>query len=57
MNIKDYQTVTELKPSDIFILNGVNGTKTITADSLATALNGLLNSRNRANISIENGTD
>lgn len=38
MNIKDYQTLTDLQPGDIFLFNGANGTKTITWDALMECL-------------------
>lgn len=45
MKITDYEKVQELAASNIFLLDGPNGTKTITADALAKALIGLLSSK------------
>ena len=41
MKITDYEKVQALAASNIFLLDGPNGTKTITADALAKALIGL----------------
>lgn len=45
MKITDYEKVQELAASNIFLLDGPNGTKTIAADALAKALIGLLSSK------------
>ena len=45
MKITDYEKVQALAASNIFLLDGPNGTKTITADALAKALIGLLSSK------------
>ena len=45
MKITDYEKVQELEASNIFLLDGPNGTKTIAADALAKALIGLLSSK------------
>lgn len=45
MKITDYEKVTALAASNIFLLDGPNGTKTIAADALAKALIGLLSSK------------
>lgn len=45
MKITDYEKVRELLASNIFLLDGPNGTKIITADDLAKALIGLLSSK------------
>lgn len=45
MKITDYEKVQALAASNIFLLDGPNGTKTIAADALATALIGLLSSK------------
>lgn len=45
MKITDYEKVQALAASNIFLLDGPNGTKTIAADALAKALIGLLSSR------------
>lgn len=45
MKITDYEKVQELAASNIFLLDGSNGTKTIAADALAKALIGLLSSK------------
>lgn len=45
MKITDYEKVRELLASNIFLLDGPNGTKTIAADALAKALIGLLSSK------------
>lgn len=45
MKITDYEKVQELAASNIFLLDGPNGTKTIVADALAKALIGLLSSK------------
>lgn len=45
MKITDYEKVQELAASNIFLLDGPNGTKTIAADVLAKALIGLLSSK------------
>lgn len=45
MKITDYEKVQALAASDIFLLDGSNGTKTIAADALAKALIGLLSSK------------
>lgn len=45
MKITDYERVQELAASNIFLLDGPNGTKTIAADALAKALIGLLSSK------------
>ena len=42
MKITDYEKVQALAASNIFLLDGPNGTKTIAADALAKALIGLL---------------
>ena len=44
MKITDYEKVQSLAASNIFLLDGPNGTKTIAADALAKALIGLLSS-------------
>ena len=45
MKITDYEKVQALAASNIFLLDGPNGTKTIAADALAKALIGLLSSK------------
>lgn len=45
MKITDYEKVQALATSNIFLLDGPNGTKTIAADALAKALIGLLSSK------------
>ena len=45
MKITDYEKVQELAASNIFLIDGPNGTKTIAADALAKALIGLLSSK------------
>lgn len=45
MKITDYEKVQALAASNIFLLDGSNGTKTIAADALAKALIGLLSSK------------
>ena len=45
MKITDYEKVQALAASNIFLLDGPNGTKTITADALAKAFIGLLSSK------------
>lgn len=45
MKITDYERVQALAASNIFLIDGPNGTKTITADALAKALIGLLSSK------------
>lgn len=45
MKITDYKKVQTLAASNIFLLDGPNGTKTIAADALAKALIGLLSSK------------
>ena len=45
MTITDYEKVQSLAASNIFLLDGPNGTKTIAADALAKALIGLLSSK------------
>ena len=45
MKITDYEKVQALAASNIFLLDGPNGTKTIAADTLAKALIGLLSSK------------
>lgn len=45
MKITDYEKVQVLAASNIFLLDGPNGTKTIAADALAKALIGLLSSK------------
>lgn len=45
MKITDYEKVQALAVSNIFLLDGPNGTKTIAADALAKALIGLLSSK------------
>lgn len=45
MKITDYEKVQSLAASNIFLLDGPNGTKTIAADALAKALIGLLSSK------------
>lgn len=45
MKITDYEKVQALAASNIFLLDGPNGTKTIAADVLAKALIGLLSSK------------
>ncbi len=45
MKITDYEKVQALTESNIFLLDGPNGTKTIAADALAKALIGLLSSK------------
>lgn len=45
MKITDYEKVRELIASNIFLIDGPNGTKIITADDLAKALIGLLSSK------------
>lgn len=45
MKITDYEKVQALAASNIFLLDGLNGTKTIAADALAKALIGLLSSK------------
>ena len=45
MKITDYKKVQALAASNIFLLDGPNGTKTIAADALAKALIGLLSSK------------
>lgn len=45
MKITDYEKVQALAASNIFLLDGPNGTKTISADALAKALIGLLSSK------------
>lgn len=45
MKITDYERVQALAASNIFLLDGPNGTKTIAADALAKALIGLLSSK------------
>lgn len=45
MKITDYEKVKALAASNIFLLDGPNGTKTIAADALAKALIGLLSSK------------
>lgn len=45
MKITDYEKVNELLASNIFLIDGPNGTKTIAADALAKALIGLLSSK------------
>lgn len=45
MKITDYEKVQALVASNIFLLDGPNGTKTIAADALAKALIGLLSSK------------
>ena len=45
MKITDYEKVQALAASNIFVLDGPNGTKTIAADALAKALIGLLSSK------------
>ena len=45
MKITDYEKVQTLAASNIFLLDGPNGTKTIAADALAKALIGLLSSK------------
>ena len=45
MKITDYEKVQELAASNIFLLDGPNGTKTIAADALAKELIGLLSSK------------
>lgn len=45
MKITDYEKVQALEASNIFLLDGPNGTKTIAADALAKALIGLLSSK------------
>jgi hypothetical protein len=45
MKITDYEKVQALASSNIFLLDGPNGTKTIAADALAKALIGLLSSK------------
>lgn len=45
MKITDYEKVQALSASNIFLLDGPNGTKTIAADALAKALIGLLSSK------------
>lgn len=45
MKITDYENVQALAASNIFLLDGPNGTKTIAADALAKALIGLLSSK------------
>ena len=45
MKITDYEKIQELAASNIFLLDGPNGTKTIAADALAKALIGLLSSK------------
>ena len=45
MKTTDYEKVQELAASNIFLLDGPNGTKTIAADALAKALIGLLSSK------------
>ncbi|EGA93822.1 hypothetical protein HMPREF9474_02258 [ [[Clostridium] symbiosum WAL-14163] len=45
MKITDYEKVQSLAASNIFLLDGPNGTKTIAADALAKELIGLLSSK------------
>ena len=45
MKITDYEKVQALAASNIFLIDGPNGTKTIAADALAKALIGLLSSK------------
>ena len=45
MKITDYEKVQALAASNIFLLDGPNGTKTIAADALAKSLIGLLSSK------------
>lgn len=45
MKITDYEKVQALVASNIFLIDGPNGTKTIAADALAKALIGLLSSK------------
>lgn len=45
MKITDYEKVQALAASNIFLLDGPNGTKTIAADALAKALIGLVSSK------------
>lgn len=45
MKITDYERVQALAASNIFLLDGPNGTKTIAADALAKALISLLSSK------------
>lgn len=45
MKITDYEKIQALAASNIFLLDGPNGTKTIAADALAKALIGLLSSK------------
>ena len=45
MKITDYEKVQALAASNIFLLDGPNGTKTIAADALSKALIGLLSSK------------
>jgi len=44
MKITEYSKVTSVSSSDLFLLDGSNGTKTILASNLASALPGLLTS-------------